>query len=117
MSGRSDRQNKTVEQLSNDGRRRTVYTAINFNGMVTFFWRVLYIALFSLLLRRCLTKNSTAVIQLEVSRPVCMELYQDCRELGRFMLRSGGATIAAGVVTKVHVQDMYTCIQCTCMAV
>ena len=30
-----------------------------------------------------------------------MELYQDCRELGRFMLRSGGTTIAAGVVTKV----------------
>ena len=57
----------------------------------------------TLLLRRCLTKNSTVVIQLEVSRPVCMELYQDCRELGRFMLRSGGATIAAGVVTKVHV--------------
>ena len=54
---------------------------------------------------RCLTKNTTAVIQIEVSRPVCMELYQDCRELGRFMLRSGGATIAAGVVTKVRYCD------------
>ena len=50
---------------------------------------------------RCLTKNSTAVVHLEVSRPVCIELYQDCRDLGRFMLRSGGTTIAAGVVTKV----------------
>ena len=50
---------------------------------------------------RCLSGNSTAVIQLDISRPVCMELYQDCRELGRFMLRSGDSTIAAGVVTKV----------------
>jgi elongation factor 1 alpha-like protein len=50
---------------------------------------------------RCLAKNSTALIQLTISRPVCMELYQDCRELGRFMLRSGGSTIAAGVVTKI----------------
>jgi len=41
------------------------------------------------------------VIQLEVQRPVCLELYQDCKDLGRFMLRSGGNTIAAGVVTKV----------------
>lgn len=47
------------------------------------------------------TKQSTAVIQLEVQRPVCLELYQDCKDLGRFMLRSGGNTIAAGVVTKV----------------
>ena len=32
---------------------------------------------------------------------MCLELYQDCKDLGRFMLRSGGNTIAAGVVTKV----------------
>ena len=56
---------------------------------------------------RCLTKNSTAVIQLDISRPLCMELYQDCRELGRFMLRSGGTTIAAGVVTKVYLANMH----------
>ena len=41
--GRSDRRNKTVEQRSNDGRRRTVYTAFNFDGMVTFFGRILYV--------------------------------------------------------------------------
>ena len=42
-----------------------------------------------------------AVIQLEVQRPVCLELYQDCKDLGRFLLRFGGNTIAAGMVTKV----------------
>ena len=51
---------------------------------------------------RCLTKNSTAVVELEIARPVCLELYQDYRELGRFMLRSEGSTIAAGLVTKVY---------------
>ena len=50
---------------------------------------------------RCLTKNCTAVIQVELSRPMCLELYQECKELGRFMLRSGGNTIAAGIVTKI----------------
>ncbi|XP_046858247.1 HBS1-like protein [Xenia sp. Carnegie-2017] len=50
---------------------------------------------------RCLTKNSTANIELELSRPVCVELYKDCRNLGRFMLRYGGKTIAAGIVTKI----------------
>ncbi|XP_067142523.1 HBS1-like protein isoform X2 [Centruroides vittatus] len=50
---------------------------------------------------RCLTKNSSAIIELEVNRPVCLELYRDLRELGRFMLRCGGTTIAAGVVTDI----------------
>ena len=54
-----------------------------------------------LLLSRCLTKNSSANIDLELSRPVCLELYQDCKNLGRFMLRYGGKTIAAGIVTEV----------------
>nr|WRK57540.1 Hbs1 protein [Recilia dorsalis] len=51
---------------------------------------------------RCLTKNSSALVVLETSRPVCVELYRDVKELGRFMLRVGGATIAAGLITKVH---------------
>lgn len=50
---------------------------------------------------RCLTKNSSAIIELEVNRSVSLELYKDFRELGRFMLRSGGTTIAAGVVTEI----------------
>merc|ERR1711911_137422 len=51
---------------------------------------------------RCLTKQTSGLVEIEVQRPVCMELYKDYRELGRFMLRAGGATIAAGLVTKVN---------------
>ncbi|KAJ9586086.1 hypothetical protein L9F63_020283 [Diploptera punctata] len=50
---------------------------------------------------RCLVRNSNAVVELETSRPVCMELYRDVKELGRFMLRVGGVTIAAGLVTQI----------------
>lgn len=50
---------------------------------------------------RCLTGNSIALVELEVSRPICLELYSDIKELGRVMLRVGGVTIAAGLVTKV----------------
>lgn len=50
---------------------------------------------------KCLTKNSSAVIELEFERPVCVELYKDNKELGRFMLRSSGHTIAAGLIEGV----------------
>ena len=57
-------------------------------------------------LPRCLTKNSTANIELELSRPMCLELYQNCKDLGRFMLRYGGKTIAAGIVTEVMYEQL-----------
>lgn len=50
---------------------------------------------------RCLTGNTIALVELEVSRPICLELYGDIKELGRVMLRVGGVTIAAGLVTKI----------------
>lgn len=50
---------------------------------------------------RCLVKNSNAVVEIEVERPICVELYRDYKDLGRVMLRSGGHTIAAGLVTEV----------------
>lgn len=50
---------------------------------------------------RCLCKNTTAVVEIEVKKPICVELFQDFKALGRFMLRYGGATIAAGLVTAV----------------
>lgn len=56
---------------------------------------------------RCLTGNSIALVELEVSRPICLELYSDIKELGRVMLRVGGVTIAAGLVTKVCKQIGY----------
>ncbi|XP_031555843.1 HBS1-like protein [Actinia tenebrosa] len=50
---------------------------------------------------RCLTKNSNAEVEIHTSRPVCVELYKDYKDLGRFMLRYGNETIAAGVITAV----------------
>ena len=46
-------------------------------------------------------KNSSAVIELQLDRPVCIELYKDYKALGRFMLRYAGSTIAAGLITEV----------------
>jgi elongation factor 1 alpha-like protein len=50
---------------------------------------------------RRLTKNSSAVIEITLQRQICCELYSDVKELGRFMLRQGGSTIAAGIITKI----------------
>lgn len=50
---------------------------------------------------RCLTKNSNAEVVIHTNKPVCIELYKDYKDLGRFMLRYGGETIAAGVVTEI----------------
>ncbi|KAJ7341956.1 hypothetical protein JRQ81_008024 [Phrynocephalus forsythii] len=50
---------------------------------------------------KCLTKGQSALIELQTQRPIALELYKDFKELGRFMLRYGGSTIAAGVVTEI----------------
>jgi len=51
---------------------------------------------------RIIKKNTYALIKINLSRPICIEVYSDIRQLGRVMLRSGGTTIAAGLVTKVN---------------
>lgn len=51
---------------------------------------------------RCLGNNSVAVVDIEVSRPICIERYKDVKELGRVMLRVAGVTIAAGLVTDIY---------------
>ncbi|XP_034658908.1 HBS1-like protein isoform X1 [Drosophila subobscura] len=51
---------------------------------------------------RCLGSNSCALVELETSRPICIERYADFKELGRVMLRVAGVTIAAGMVTKIR---------------
>jgi len=43
----------------------------------------------------------SAIVELKINRPICVELYQNYRELGRFMLRYGGSTIAAGIISEV----------------
>ena len=50
---------------------------------------------------RVLTGNCSAVVEVVVAKPIPLELYRSNRELGRFMLRSGGHTIAAGMVTEI----------------
>ena len=50
---------------------------------------------------RILTKNSSGVVEITLQRQICCELYADVKELGRFMLRQNGVTIAAGIITKI----------------
>lgn len=50
---------------------------------------------------KLLLKGQNATVSLEVYRPICIEEYSKVKELGRFTLRYGGTTIAAGVVTKL----------------
>lgn len=45
-------------------------------------------------------------------KPVCVELYKDYKELGRFMLRYSSETIAAGIVTEVS-YDMLVTVRST----
>lgn len=56
---------------------------------------------------RCLVKNSSAVVEIEFDRPVCLEMYKEYKDLGRFMLRHGGHTIAAGLVEEVNKSWLY----------
>uniref|UniRef100_A0A1A8MI88 HBS1-like protein n=2 Tax=Nothobranchius TaxID=28779 RepID=A0A1A8MI88_9TELE len=50
---------------------------------------------------KCLIKGMNAIVEIQTQRPVSLELYKDYKELGRFMLRYVGSTIAAGVVTEI----------------
>ena len=51
---------------------------------------------------RLLTKGNNAMIEVATDVPVCLDLYTHSKELGRFMLRTGGKTIAAGMVTETY---------------
>lgn len=51
---------------------------------------------------RALTKGQTAVVEISVTRPMCVELYTDYRALGRIALRDGGHTIAVGIIVSLH---------------
>ncbi|OQR98185.1 translation elongation factor 1-alpha [Achlya hypogyna] len=50
---------------------------------------------------RCITRNCSAVVQITCQRPICLELFADFRQLGRFTLRDRGSTLAAGIVTEI----------------
>ncbi|CAG8600773.1 12930_t:CDS:10 [Funneliformis mosseae] len=53
---------------------------------------------------RCLVKSSNAIVEIELSnRPIPLETFKENKELGRIMLRKGGETVAAGIVTNVSI--------------
>nr|VZH92152.1 unnamed protein product [Spirometra erinaceieuropaei] len=47
---------------------------------------------------RCLLGNCTAEVEITFERPICLETYDTCKSLGRFMLRVAGDSIAGGTV-------------------
>jgi len=50
---------------------------------------------------RVLGNNSCALVELTFQRAIAIEKYSDLKEMGRVMLRVGGVTIAAGLVTEI----------------
>ncbi|CAI0438764.1 unnamed protein product [Linum tenue] len=50
---------------------------------------------------RCLLSKQSAVIEVVLNTPVCVEEYSNCRALGRASLRAMGRTIAIGIVTRI----------------
>ncbi|KAL0479408.1 cytoplasmic exosome coupling protein Ski7 [Acrasis kona] len=51
---------------------------------------------------RVLVKNSCAIVEITIiDHPICIELYNEFKSFGRFMLRMGNKTAAAGVVTEL----------------
>ena len=50
---------------------------------------------------RVLTSGVSGTVELTFKSKVCVEAYNDCRALGRFVLRRGGDTIAVGIIEQV----------------
>eukprot|EP00003_Mantamonas_plastica_P011740 TRINITY_DN2156_c0_g1_i8.p1 TRINITY_DN2156_c0_g1~~TRINITY_DN2156_c0_g1_i8.p1 ORF type:complete len:558 (+),score=185.96 TRINITY_DN2156_c0_g1_i8:128-1801(+) len=50
---------------------------------------------------RFLGSNQAAIVEVLLEKPVCMEQYKRFKQMGRFMLRDGNQTIAAGVIIKI----------------
>jgi len=50
---------------------------------------------------KSLKTGDSAIVRIQPVRPLCIELYKDIPELGRFALRDMGTTIAAGIVKEI----------------
>ncbi|XP_017630732.1 uncharacterized protein LOC108473580 isoform X3 [Gossypium arboreum] len=50
---------------------------------------------------RCIVAKQSAVIELVLQEPVCIEMFSKCKALGRVFLRTLGRTVAVGVVTRI----------------
>ncbi|CAH2073209.1 unnamed protein product [Thlaspi arvense] len=53
---------------------------------------------------RCLTAKQSAMLEVRLQYPVCVEAFSESRALGRVFLRSSGRTVAMGKVTRI-IQD------------
>jgi len=51
---------------------------------------------------RGIVNNSSALVEITCDSQVCMELFNDNKFFGRFMLRDESNTIAAGIVEKIY---------------
>lgn len=54
---------------------------------------------------RMMLKNQLAVVRIKLARPMAIETFNEHKRLGRFMLRYGGRTVAAGMVLKLPPLD------------
>ena len=50
---------------------------------------------------RFVKSNKVAIVQLAVEKPICVELFSNVPQLGRFTLRDEGRTIAIGKIIKL----------------
>ncbi len=50
---------------------------------------------------RAVAKGQTAMVEVSLARPLCVELYTDYKALGRIALRDAGHTIAVGIVVSL----------------
>ncbi|KAJ2450907.1 hypothetical protein EV183_003966 [Coemansia sp. RSA 2336] len=51
---------------------------------------------------RHIRSGATARVEIATESKLCLELFKDAKDLGRIMLRRGGETVAAGIVTALH---------------
>jgi translation elongation factor EF-1alpha len=49
---------------------------------------------------RMLPHRSTAIVDIKLERALCLELFSDYEQFGRFMLRANSKTVAAGMITR-----------------
>ena len=50
---------------------------------------------------RSVGDSTAALVAIKTEQPVCVELFNKNKQLGRFTLRDNGLTIATGVITKL----------------
>jgi len=50
---------------------------------------------------KILGSKQTASVRIDLKKPICLELFSEFRQLGRFTIRSEGRTVAAGIVTEI----------------